>query len=122
MELSVKVTFLLGLVSVSVSVNGLELTDWKPIIGTSPGIKTLHQPILVDGSALVGGSSSSSKSSITFNGQTITTSIQGDPSANDAIGTVLTSKLPDELDGHGRYLDYPGKILSGFFTGSAAVR
>lgn len=119
MKFGVKVTFLIGLVSV----NCIDLTDWKPIVGSSSSLSSLPQQIAVDGSAI--SSLSSSKSTITFNGQTITTSIGGDGNANDALGSVLTVDSPDltsGIDTEGRYLDYPGKVLSGFFTsGSAAV-
>lgn len=118
MRFGVKVTFLIGLVSV----HCIDLSDWKPIIGSNPSLKTLNQPIVVDTSAL--SSASSSKSTITFNGQTITTSIGGDGNTNDGIGSVLTvdsSDLTSGIDTEGRYLDYPGKVLSGFFSASAAV-
>lgn len=106
MNFGVKVTFLIGLVSV----NCIDLTEWKPIIGTSSNLNAIPQPIIVDPSII--GSSSSSKSTITFNGQTITTSIGDDANTNDAIGAI---------DTEGRYLGYPGKVLSGFLSASQAV-
>lgn len=120
MNFGVKVTFLIGLVSV----NCIDLSDWKPIIGTSSSLKAIPQPIVVDPSII--GSSSSSKSTITFNGQTITTSIGDDANSNDAIGSVLTIDPSSDLNGgaidtEGRYLGYPGKVLSGFLSASSAV-
>lgn len=98
----------------------INASDWKPIIGPGPALKTIEQPILLTDTLLK--SSSSSKSSITFNGQTFTTSI-GDVGANEAIGPVLTVDAPDltpEIDNEPRYLGYGGKILNGFLAASAA--
>lgn len=120
MNFGVKVTFLIGLVSV----NCIDLTDWKPIIGTSSNLNAITQRIVVDPSLI--GASSSSKSTITFNGQTITTSIGDVTNTNDAIGSVLTVDPSSDLNGgvidtEGRYLGYSGKVLSGFLSASQAV-
>lgn len=117
MKFRVEVTLLIGLVSV----NCIDLSDWKPIVGPS-SLKSIPQQFVVDTSVV--GSSSSSKSTITFNGQTITTSIGGDGSANEAVAPVLSvgpSNLESDIDTESRYLDYPGKVLSGFFSASSAV-
>lgn len=120
MNFGVKVTFLIGLVSV----NCIDLTDWKPIIGTSSNLKAIPHSILVDPSIV--GSPSSSKSTITFNGQTITTSIGNDANTNDGIGSLRTVDTFSDFNGgaidtEGRYLGYPGKVLSGFYSASPAV-
>lgn len=109
--------FPLGLITV---INAI--SDWKPIIGTGPALKTIQQPILLNG---VVKTSSSSKSSFTFNGQTITTSI-GDAAANEAItGPVLSIDAPDltpDIDTEPKYYGYgEGKILNGLFTASPPV-
>lgn len=98
-------------------ITAINASDWKPIIGTGPSLQTIHQPIIVDS---VLKASSSSKSSITFNGQTITTSI-GD---NEAAGPLLTVDTPDltsDIEEEPRYLGYGGKILNGFLAPSAAA-
>lgn len=109
--------FPLGLITV---INAI--SDWTPIIGTGPALKTIQQPILLNGAVRT---SSSSKSSFTFNGQTITTSI-GDAAANEAItGPVLSADAPDltpDIDTEPKYYGYgDGKILNGLFTASPAV-
>lgn len=109
--------FPLGLITV---INAI--SDWTPIIGTGPALKTIQQPILLNG---VVKTSSSSKSSFTFNGQTITTSI-GDAAANEAItGPVLSIDAPDltpDIDTEPKYYGYgEGKILNGLFTASPPV-
>lgn len=111
------ITFPLGLITV---INAI--SDWKPIIGTGPALKSIQQPILLNGAVRT---SSSSKSSFTFNGQTITTSI-GDAAANEAItGPVLSVDAPDltpDIDTEPKYYGYgEGKILNGLFTASPAV-
>lgn len=114
MSFGVKVTLLIGLVSV----NCIDLTDWQPIVGTSSNLNIIQQPIVVDPS--IAGSSSSSKSTITFNGQTITTSIGDVANTNDAVDP--SSDLNGgAIDTEGRYLGYPGKIISGFLSAAAAV-
>lgn len=109
-------TFPLGLITAISAIS-----DWTPIIGTGPSLKHIQQPILIDG---VIKTSSSSKSSITFNGQTITTSI-GDSTANEAIGPALSVDAPDltlDIDTEPRYYGYDdGKVLNGIFTAPAAV-
>lgn len=95
-------------------------SDWKPIIGPGPSLKTIDQPVYLD---TILKTSSSSKSSITFNGQTITTSI-GDIGANEASGPVLTVDAPDlipEIDNEPRYFGYGGKVLNGFLAPAIAV-
>lgn len=111
------ITFPLGLITAISAIS-----DWKPIVGTSPVLKTI-QPVSFNG---VIKTSSSSKSSITFNGQTITTSIGGDATANEALtGPVLTVDAPDltpDIDTESRYFGYgDGKILNGLYSASAAV-
>lgn len=104
----------LGLISAINASDG----GWTPIVGTRPALKTIQQPIIIGDTVLK--ASSSSKSSITFNGQTITTSI-GD---NDAASPVLTIDAPDltsDIDDEPRYLGYGGKILSGFYDTAVAV-
>lgn len=101
-------------------ITAIMASEWKPIIGPGPSLKTIHQPILIDS---VLKTASSSKSSITFNGQTITTSF-GDIGANDAAGPVLTIDSPDltaDIEEEPRYLGYGGKIPNGFFAPSATV-
>ncbi|XP_031635791.1 uncharacterized protein LOC116348800 [Contarinia nasturtii] len=96
-------------------ITALHETDWKPILGNRPALN-IQQPIIVDSLSLK--AASSSKSTITFNGQTITTNI-GD---NDAAGPVLAVDAPDltadidAIDGEPRYLGYGGKILNGFYA------
>lgn len=91
---------------------------WKPIVGPR-----VHRPIIVDDSAI--NAASSSKSTITFAGQTISTSI-GDIDVNDASGPLITVDPPDltsDLNGESRYLtNYDGgKVLTGLFTSSATA-
>lgn len=96
-------------------------TDWKPIVGPIAQRKSVQQPILVNS---VLNAASSSRSSITFNGQTITTNI-GDVGINDAAGSILAVDSPDlgsDIVGEPRYLGYSdGKILNGFLTATAPV-
>lgn len=96
-------------------------SDWKPIIGSGPSLKHIHRPILLNS---VLNTASSSKSTITFNGQTITTNI-GDDGLNDAAGSVLAIDAPDLSSSfveEPRYLGYgTGKIVNGLFGGSASV-
>lgn len=109
MNLIVYLSFSMGLIT------AISASDWKPIIGTGPSLKTIQQPIIFDS---VIKTASSSKSSITFNGQTISTSI-GDIGSNDAAGPVLTVDAPDlttDIEEEPRYLGYGGKILNGFFA------
>lgn len=115
MKCVVYISLSLGLIT------ALHESDWKPILGNSPALKTIQQPIVVD---TVLKAASSSKSTITFNGRTITTSI-GD--GNDAAGPVLTVGSPDltaDIDGideEPRYLGYGGKILNGFYAPTISV-
>lgn len=113
MNFGVKVTFLIGLVSV----NCIDSTDWKPIIGTSSNLNAIQQQVVVNPNII----GSTSSSTITFNGQTITTSI-----SDGAVGSLLTVDPSSDLNGgtvdtEGRYLGYPGKVLSGFLSASPAV-
>lgn len=106
--------FSLGLIT------AINASDWKPIVGPGRALKRIEQPILLD---TLLKASSSSKSTITFNGQTITTSI-GDLGANDAAGPVLTVDAPDltsEIDNEPRYFGYGGKVLNGFLAPVASV-
>lgn len=110
--------YLFGLI---VKISAQHETDWKPIIGPSLPIKLLPQQSI---SSRVLNMASSSRSSITFNGQTITTNI-GDMGTNDAAGSVLTVDSPDlisDIDNEPHYLGYNGgKILNGFLTAAAPV-
>lgn len=107
--------------SIIITINAQE-TDWKPIVGPSEAIKTVQQPILVNNNIL--NTASSSRSSITFNGQTITTNI-GDIGTNDASTPILTVDAPDftsDIQEEPRYLGYSGgKILNGFHSSTATV-
>lgn len=107
--------FVLGLIAT------INASEWKPIIGQGPSLKTV-QPLFVDG---ILNSASSSKSTITFNGQTITTSIGGDVGTNDAAGPGISVDAPDltsDIEEEPRYLGYSGgKILNGFFAATAPV-
>lgn len=107
----------LGLI---VTINAQE-TDWKPIVGPSAQLKTVQQPILVNS---VLNAASSSRSSITFNGQTITTNI-GDIGTNDASGSILALNSPDlasDIVDEPRYVGYSGgKILNGFLAATVPV-
>ena len=90
---------------------------WTPIIGTGPALKTIQPPVIVD---TVLRAASSSKSTITFNGQTITTSI-GDNEASAPVLTVDSPDLTSDLNEEPRYLGYGGKILNGFYDTAIAV-
>lgn len=108
-------------VLIFVKINAQHETDWKPIIGPSLPIKLLPQQSI---SSRVLNMASSSRSSITFNGQTITTNI-GDMGTNDAAASVLTVDAPDlipDIDNEPHYVGYSGgKILNGFLTAAAPV-
>lgn len=120
MKLIVQLVFVLGAVIVNDCVDG-----WKPIVGPPSPYRSVKRPIVVDDGAL--HTASSSKSVITFNGQTISTSI-GDIEANDASGPVLTVDPPDltsDLEGNSRVLGGDGefgtsKFLTFFGDASAA--
>lgn len=111
--------FLFGLIG---TISGqIEIGGWKPITGPSSGIKTVEAPVLAN---RVLNTASSSRSSITFNGQTISTNI-GDIGTNDATGPILTVDAPDligDIENQPRYIGYSGgKILNGFLGATAAV-
>lgn len=113
MKCVVYLSLSLGLIS---TINASD-DGWTPIVGTGPALKTFQPPVLVD---TVLKAASSSKSTITFNGQTITTSIGG----NEAAAPVLTVDSPDlasDLNEEPRYLGYGGKILNGFYDTAIAV-
>lgn len=114
MKCVVYLSLSLGLIN---SVITLSDDGWTPIVGSSPGLKTIRQPIIVD---TVLKAASSSKSTITFNGHTITTSI-GDNDAGSPVLTVGSPDLTSDLDDEPRYLGYGGKILSGFLDSPVAV-
>lgn len=108
-----------------VKMNAQLETDWKPIVGPnlpqSLPLKLLpQQPI----SSRVLSMPSRSRSTITFNGQTITTNI-GDIGTNDAAGSVLAVDSPDfisDIDNEPNYVGYrDGKVLNGFLTAAAPV-
>lgn len=111
---------LLLCLSIIVTINAQE-TDWKPIVGPSDALKTVQQPILVNS---VLNAASSSRSSITFNGHTISTNI-GDIGTNDAVSPILGVGAPDlaaDIQDEPRYLGYNGgKILNGFLAATATV-
>lgn len=92
--------------------------DWKPIIG--PGTALKAQPSLHYPSAILSGlngPSSSSKSSITFNGQTISTSIHNaGPSLS--VTPDLSAHVDVDVEDKARFLDY-SKYLTGFFGPTA---
>lgn len=106
-------------------INAQQETDWRPIVGpNSPQslpLKLLQQQPI---SSRVLNMASRSRSSITFNGQTITTNI-GDIGTNDAAGSVLAADSPDftsDFDNEPSYVGYSGgKILNGFLTAAAPV-
>lgn len=114
-------TFLWFLFGLIVKINTQHETDWKPILGPRLPIKLLPQQSI---SSRVLNMASSSRSSITFNGQTITTNI-GDIGTNDAAGSVLTVDAPDlisDIDNEPHYVGYSGgKILNGFLTAAVPV-
>lgn len=125
MERSIYLWFLFGLVVIKIDAQ-VE-TDWKPIVGPSlPGLSVRGLPRqTISNRALNTGSGSRSSSSITFNGQTITTSI-GDVQTNDAVDPVLTVDAPDLVSdiesNEPHYVGYKsGKILHGFATAAAPV-
>lgn len=94
-------------------------TEWKPIIG--PSLKTVQQPIIVNS---VLNAAATSRSSITFNGHTITTNI-GDIGSNDATGPILGVDAPNlssDIVEEPGYVGYgAGKILNGFYAANAIV-
>lgn len=114
-------TFLWFLFGLIVKINAQHETEWKPILGPRLPIKLLPQQSI---SSRVLNMASSSRSSITFNGQTITTNI-GDIGTNDAAASVLTVDAPDltsDIDNEPHYVGYSGgKILNGFLTAAAPV-
>lgn len=99
------------------------ISDWRPIVGPSNGIlkpqQSIQYPTVIDGSGF--HAASSSKSTITFNGQTITTTITD----NNGVGQALSVESPDlssEIDNDARFIDYgQGKYSSGFFSDSVGV-
>lgn len=115
--------FLFGLI---VKNNAQQETDWRPILGSNvpqalPLTVLPHQPV---SSRVLNGGASRSRSTITFNGQTISTNI-GDIGTNDAAGSVLAVDSPDfssDIDNEPHYVGYnDGKILNGFLTAAAPV-
>lgn len=117
--------YLWFLFGVFVKINAQHETDWKPIVGPNvpqslPLTLQPQQPI----SSRVFNTASRSRSTITFNGQTITTNI-GDIGTNDAAGSVLAADSPDlnsDIDTEPHYVGYnDGKILNGFLTAAAPV-
>lgn len=108
-----------------VKINAQHETDWKPIVGPnlpqSLPLKLLQQQPI---SNRVLNMASRSRSTITFNGQTITTNI-GDIGTNDAAGSGLAIDSPDlisDIDNEPHYVGYnDGKILNGFLTAAAPV-
>lgn len=112
--------FLFGLF---VKINAQQETDWKPIVG--PNVpQSLPLKLLPQRPGRVLNMGSGSRSTITFNGQTITTNI-GDIGTNDAAGSVLGVDSPDfisDIDNEPHYVGYNGgKILNGFLTAAAPV-
>lgn len=108
---------------IALKVNAQHESEWKPIVGPSvSALKVLPRQSISNRALNV---ASSSRSSITFNGQTITTNI-GDIGTNDAVGPVITVDAPDltsDIDNNEpHYVGYKnGKILHGFFAAAAAA-
>lgn len=98
-------------------ITAISASEWRPIVGNGPTLKAIQQPIIVDS---VLNTASSSKSSITFNGQTITTSI-GENEASGPVSTVDAPDISSDINEEPRYLGYGGKILNGFLPPVAPV-
>lgn len=106
-----RLTYLWCLFGLFVKIHAQQETDWKPIVGPSLSLKVLpHQSI----SSRALNIATNSRSSITFNGQTITN-----------IGDIGTNDAPDlisDIDNEPHYVGYNGgKILSGFLAAAAPV-
>lgn len=98
--------------------------DWKPIIGSGTVLHaqpSIHYPTGIDINDGLNTVTSRSKSSITFNGQTISTAIHNTgPSLSVATPAHLTGSLNVDGDANARSLDY-SRYLTGFF-GPASIR